>query len=867
MKTLVSAVVAATLALTAVEAGADGTPGKRQVSLVIESRTLAEALDQWAQQSGFQIFVQDWESTKNLTAPRLKGTFTAQAALEQLLEATPLTFVWLNEKAVSIRKKGPQTMPAAPDSGSNGARSLRTEPVEEVLVTGTHIGGSVSSPSPIRSYGRQEVDRASGGNLASFLKRLPQNFGGISEDTIGGIAGDAAATNETSGSSVNLRGLGKDSTLVLVNGRRIAPSGGNGSFADISLIPVSAIDRVDILADGASAIYGSDAVGGVVNLILRSEFDRPETRIRYGAVSSGDSRDVQLNQTAGLNWSSGSALLSYEYGDRTSLDARDRPPPIAGPFEDRYWLVPETSRHGAILTARHEISPEFVVFSDSTWAKRSHQQETVFFGQSQSDLADVSNWSTSLGARKRYSPGLSLELSSSYSRGRQAFEQILRPEGLPIIGRDTETNILSLEASANGILFSPAAMPTSYAVGAQYRQEEFDRNDTLNNVTGFRNDRDAIAGFVEVRVPLIRASERRNVLELVAADRFEQYSDFGDSNNPQLGAIWKPVDQIAFRGTWGTSFKAPLLDNLNPRLAQIVALGLPDPNASCGCGITDTIFIFGGNSNLKAEKATTWTAGIDFVSSTDSGIAAGATYYNISYEDRIVGPIEAVDFFNALLAETQLGPTVIERDPDAPTVQALTSDPAFQDFRDLTGSSGMGFAAIADYRLHNLAVVDTSGVDAAVSYKSPTPWGHWEAEIEGTYILTFDRKFFPTAAIVEGVNAPYSPVDFRLRGRVGLDFPSASLSLYLNYVDSYSDKRDPAVRRSIDSWTTLDLAAAYDFDTGTKGLSGVELSLTISNLTDEDPPFVAGAIVPINYDGTNANALGRLISLQLSKRW
>jgi iron complex outermembrane receptor protein len=900
MKTLLSAVVVAMLALSAIEAAADATPGERQVALRIESADLATALDKWAQQSGFQIFY-DRRITKNLIAPSVNGTYPAQAALEALLASTPLTYVWLNEKAVSIRKKAPPTMPAglqrtgvdsphgaipkfgsdengsastvsAPlNAGLDAGHSARSETVEEILVTGTHIGGSVSLPSPVRSYDRQEVDRASGGNLAAFLKRLPQNFGGISEDTIGGIAGDAAATNETSGASVNLRGLGKDSTLVLINGRRIAPSGSDGSFVDISLIPVSAIDRVDVLTDGASAIYGSDAVGGVVNLILRSEFDRPETRLRYGAVSSGGSHEVQVNQTAGLNWSGGSALVAYDYDDRTSLDARDRPPPITGPFEDRYWLIPEMRRHGGLLTARHQVSPDLVLFSDNTWAKRSHEQQTEFFGQAQTDEAEVTSWSTNLGARKQYSPDFSLELSSGYSEGRQDFAQTLQPPvALQVIGRHTETSILSVDLSASGTLFPSSTLPTRYAVGTQYRQEEFDRKDTLNDVTGFANDRDVVAGFVELRIPLIAPAVSRghgNVLELLIADRFENYSDFGSSNNPKLGAIWKPIDPVTLRGTWGTSFKAPLLDNLNPNLQQIVALGLPDPQASCGCGVTDTIFIFGGNPDLKAEKATTWTAGLDFVSSANSGIAAGATYYDIKYEDRIVGPVEAVEFFNALLSEAQLGSTVIGRDPAASTVQALTGNPIFQDFRDVTGSSGLGVAAIADYRLHNLAVVHTNGVDASVSYKSPTQWGHWEAGIEGTYILTFDRQFSPTAGIVEGVNAPYSPVDLRLRGRMAWAFANSSVSVYVNYSDSYSDKRDPALPRSVDSWTTIDMAASYDFDASNKVLSGVELNLTISNLTDEDPPFVAGAIVPINYDGTNANVLGRQISLQLSKRW
>src|SRR5688572_12047582 len=178
MKSILSAVVGATLALAAIEAGAQATPRERQVALTIETESLASALDKWAQQSGFQIFVQDWEAAKNLPARSLKGTFTAQDALEQLLADTPLTYVWINNKAVSIRKKMPHTVPTALQrTGLDGQQSFpianlagddvnggssqpyasaedrggsgppepgpQFDPLEDVLVTGTYIRGGI----------------------------------------------------------------------------------------------------------------------------------------------------------------------------------------------------------------------------------------------------------------------------------------------------------------------------------------------------------------------------------------------------------------------------------------------------------------------------------------------------------------------------------------------------------------------------------------------------------------------------------------------------------------------------------------------------------------------------------------------------
>ncbi|KAK0341331.1 hypothetical protein LTR94_026808, partial [Friedmanniomyces endolithicus] len=126
------------------------------------------------------------------------------------------------------------------------------------------------------------------------------------------------------GTSINLRGLGADATLTLVNGRRLAGGGYMGDLADVSAIPSAAVDRVDVLLDGASALYGADAVAGVVNVIMRHSFDGFESRARVAAAQGG-LEDMMVSQFAGRTWSSGSALVSYEYQRVKPLNALDRP--------------------------------------------------------------------------------------------------------------------------------------------------------------------------------------------------------------------------------------------------------------------------------------------------------------------------------------------------------------------------------------------------------------------------------------------------------------------------------------------------------------------------------------------------------------
>ncbi len=142
--------------------------------------------------------------------------------------------------------------------------------------------------------GREALDQDGRATVADALAALPQNFGGTASETTLRTGADPLGTNASEASGVNLRGLGADATLVLVNGRRLAGTGLRGDFADVSSIPMSAVDRVEVLLDGASALYGSDAVGGVVNIVLKTRFDGAETRLLTGGATQGGGQPVPV---------------------------------------------------------------------------------------------------------------------------------------------------------------------------------------------------------------------------------------------------------------------------------------------------------------------------------------------------------------------------------------------------------------------------------------------------------------------------------------------------------------------------------------------------------------------------------------------
>jgi outer membrane receptor protein involved in Fe transport len=194
----------------------------------------------------------------------------------------------------------------------------------EIVVTGTHIRGTNPGAPLVQTISRADMERNGYATVADAVQALPANFGGSMTQQSSTQFADRSSTNNSFATGVDLRGFGPGSTLVLVNGRRVAGSGATGAFADVSMIPTGAVDRVEVLLDGASAIYGADAVGGVVNIILRKPYDGAETRLRFGSVTAGGKRDVQVDQTVGKTWSTGGIMLSYEFDREGALRSADR---------------------------------------------------------------------------------------------------------------------------------------------------------------------------------------------------------------------------------------------------------------------------------------------------------------------------------------------------------------------------------------------------------------------------------------------------------------------------------------------------------------------------------------------------------------
>ena len=279
----------------------------------IPAGPLDRALREFARQSGQQILYPA-ALVAGRRSPGLSGDYGPESALAALLRDTGL-----------VHRRSRPNVFILHDAASAGPldETAQITELEAIVVTGSYIRGA-SSPSPVTVLTRDDMDRRGMGTLAGALATLPQNFAGAAHEGSSGTGADRSFSNIAYATGLNLRGLGADATLVLVNGRRLSGTGVAGDFADISSIPASAVQRVDVLLDGASALYGSDAVAGVVNVVLRDRFEGQETRLRAGAATEGGAAERLFSHTLGRDWSSGGFVLSYEYYHRGEVAAEDR---------------------------------------------------------------------------------------------------------------------------------------------------------------------------------------------------------------------------------------------------------------------------------------------------------------------------------------------------------------------------------------------------------------------------------------------------------------------------------------------------------------------------------------------------------------
>lgn len=771
---------------------------------------------------------------------------------------------------------------------ASAADPTERERSSEVVVTGTNIVGEDPIGSLVKVYDHEYIQESGAATLDQFARQMVENFPGVdtianSQSTIGSSRfNNGAINNAFAGAAFNLHGLGAAGTLVLINGRRVAPAGLDGSLiADIMQIPLVAIDHVEVLTDGASAIYGADAVAGVVNIITRKDFTGAETSLRYGVSTDPGAADYSGSQSFGTAWKSGSAMINYDFGRNIGPDARERSwiPNLGGPNS----LIPDNRRNSVIVSGNQRLDEVTDISIDAMYSDRvfsSQQTLNSLIARASAPTSGHARQTSVAGDVARTVGGdWQVRLGANYSKLQQASDSVSDTSSAFFSQHaenisNVDTSVLEGNLLANGTVVSLPGGPVKAAFGANWRREEFgsrfDENlDGIPSTFSVPQLQRRVSGLsAEFAIPLVGAGNRQvwaRRLEISVAGRWDHYSDFGSTTNPKVGLIWEPVHGFDLRTSVGKSFHAPLLEQIGEAGTAIAS---PLPNPSSPLGFSDTIILNGGNPYLRAERAKSFSVGFDVTDALVHNLALSTTYFHVRFDDRIsTPPVIGGNYFNDPAVSSFL--TI---DPPQALVQSYFNSPGF-------GGDGLhlgpqAVTAIFDQRSANIASSVQSGFDSWATYAFPLKYGVLDLLIDGTFLISNEFQAVSSAPSVELLNDFGQPTKWRASGGISWKYAGFTAMGKLHFINSYNNSLAvPA--GSISSWTTGDIYLGYDTSPAAPALlRNLRVSLNVENLTDRKPPFVdlsALALLPGQnlppFDPANASPVGRLISLQVTKRW
>ena len=215
--------------------------------------------------------------------------------------------------------------------------------LEDVIVTGSRIPRrDYESSSPIVTIPADTFEERSNIGIESALNQMPQFTPAGTQGMVGGAGTPfPAATAAPGAATVNLRGLGTNRNLVLVDGKRVQPINAM-LVVDLNTIPSAAVESIEVITGGAAAVYGADAISGVVNLILKKDFEGAAFDAQYGITEEGDGKEFQFSGLLGTGFADdrGNVMLGFSYADRGHIQGKDREYVRDG------WLDPGTNSGG-----------------------------------------------------------------------------------------------------------------------------------------------------------------------------------------------------------------------------------------------------------------------------------------------------------------------------------------------------------------------------------------------------------------------------------------------------------------------------------------------------------------------------------------
>lgn len=935
----IRAALACGAALAALSAAAGAHAQARAFNIPPEPVTVA--IPEFARQAGIQI-ISASDGLAGVNTAGVKGDLDTRAALRQLLQGTGLEIASDDGRVIVLRK----------------AQPVEEAAVEEVVVTGTNLRGVAPVGTNLVSMSRQDIIATGGTSANEILTKVPQVSSAFLQTPTTGLNAGLSIIRP------NIRNLGASggsTTLVIIDGHRVVGAGVLQTTPDPDVIPPGVLERVDVVPDGGSAIYGSDAIGGVINYISRRKFDGLELIARTGFAADYQTTDV--NATAGKDWGSGSAYLSYAWAHNNAIYGRDRDfvrqttqnngycgagtifangtsyaingsnPRTYTPgtistcdTTDTVTFWPKTDRNNVFASLTQELTKTITLDVRGYYARRelttNEGLDTVgltvtpanpFFvsiaGETSQDLrtnfAGVVNQDhvsvlTSYGVTPTITARLGgdWQLRAMANFGWSSTEQDNATTN-PTVAQTTinpynlsantpaaiaaillhnnahaKQSLANVRAIADGPLFRLPGGEVRLAVGAEYDDEKnkvqngtvaFGAEGTIPIVKGSRKVRSV---FAELAVPLVGADNATTGFQALTFDasaRYDNYSDVGGTFNPKLGLTYEPVSGVKLRANWGTSFNAPsLVDKSGVQVAG---------------GIFSSVFPFGqsapwviviaGNTGaqMKPQTADTWSVGADFQPSGIPGLTLSATYYNIDLQ-KVIGLLAGQ------LYSPQLQPFFRDNVPCAQAATELAGVTVFSPL--LPPALTCAFSpttAVLDFRVQNLGEIKTDGVDFNASYDRSVSFGSVHAGLAGTYTLHRKQALVPGATFIETLDQPGS-AKLLFIATAGAQVGKLNATASLNYRQGYDINPVvparagfpfPQGQDSIGSFTTVDLYFDYLLTAGWLK-NDTHLSLNVTNLFDQDPPFFNGG-AGATSGFANGSTLGRLVQVGLRTKF
>ena len=796
-------------------------------------------------------------------APPLSGTFTAEEAVERLLAGTGLRYRLVEGALVVERGPFPDDKSKEEATGS-----------QAITVTGTRIRGA-GSASPVSVTTRRELEEGGINDLADFTRILPQNYTGGQTRGIAGGGEQGGQQNLNNSATLNLRGLGPDATLTLLDGHRLSYDSINQGV-DISAIPVDAIERIEVVSDGSSALYGSDAVGGVANIILRHDYEGIETTVRAGASTGGGDFQQQYSVVGGHRWSSGGFMVAGDWSKATPIYAGQRD--FTRTVDPSLTLTDGNRQYSGVVNGHQQIGPGLSLEVDGYLMDRTSLLQNPF--QPDSDVhvsglvsrphvrsyaltpslhGDFGTWQAALsvtGAGSR-----TLLDTNNY------FNSVPRHQRLHY-----DDSLKGVEATAEGPLLALPGGDARLAIGGGLRGISLHERYVLLSggqhltTKDFTERRSVQFAYGELSLPLVRPDLGLPLVDrltLSAALRYEHWNGIASVTTPKLGLIFQPAPEVTFRATWGKSFKIPTLQQVNEIEEGDLVPGfffVPPPQPP-GAPV---LLLTGSAPNLKPERATTWSGTFELRPRFIPGLGVQATYFHVDYRGRIASPFTNVltALFNPLFSD------LLTYNPSASQVNALIATlPG-----GLVNQTGEPFdpaavGVIVDEAIRNTARQRIRGVDLTGDYRLDLgPSGTLLLTGAASYLQS-DQQLAAGQPILQLAGTVYHPPHWRGRAGAAWNSVRGGFSAFVNYVGPRIDDSFPTVVR-VGSFVTLDLNASLRASTDHGPFRNMELRLSALNILDAKPGFlpnVSAEAAP--YDSTNESPVGRFLGASVRKIW